>query len=252
MAPILGKSLLERTWRIAGEVKAPNGVKTLVRIATDSLEIAEFARAFGAEVLMTSEKCRNGTERVFEALGQMPEEVGYAINLQGDAVLTPPWILEPVIRKLVDLGVSQECGIVTPSAQLTWGQMEEFLASKSDGRTSGTLVVRSLAGRALYFSKATIPHLRKPPLGVAKNDLSPYRRHIGLYGYTRKVLEAYCRLSPSPLEECEQLEQLRALENGLPIYLVEADYRGRSHWSIDNPEDVRVAEEIIRREGELL
>jgi 3-deoxy-manno-octulosonate cytidylyltransferase (CMP-KDO synthetase) len=77
-------------------------------------------------------------------------------------------------------------------------------------------------------------------------------RHIGLYGYRKAALAQYVQFAPTPLEQTEGLEQLRALENGMSIRVVIVDYRGRTHWSIDAPEDVAVAEKIIGQEGELL
>jgi 3-deoxy-manno-octulosonate cytidylyltransferase (CMP-KDO synthetase) len=100
---------------------------------------------------------------------------------------------------------------------------------------------------ALYFSKNLIPFVRNS----SKDD--PYVfRHIGLYAYRHAALERYVSLEPSPLERAEGLEQLRALENGMPIRVVEVDYRGRTHWSVDTPEDISHVEEIINREGELV
>lgn len=257
MAKLVGKSVLERTWQIAQSVKATSHHSLDIKIATDSTEVAAFAQGFGASVVLTSADCTNGTERVWDALkGSSASKFQGAINLQGDAVLTPPWVVASVIDRLVALDC-QDASLVTPSSWLTWGQMAEFTKGKLDGRSSGTLVVGDLKGHALYFSKGYIPNLRGKSVedyckSPNSTERSPFRRHIGLYGYTIPALERYCKLSPTPLELCEQLEQLRALENGIPIHLVDVDYRGRTHWSIDHPEDLEIAERIIRREGELI
>ena len=110
---------------------------------------------------------------------------------------------------------------------------------------SGTTVVFDRKRDALYFSKAVIPYMRK------EGHAGIYR-HIGLYGYRKASLARYVELAPAPLEQTEGLEQLRALENGMAIRVAIVDYRGRTHWSIDAPQDVAVAERIIEREGELL
>ena len=110
---------------------------------------------------------------------------------------------------------------------------------------SGATVVFDKNLNALYFSKAIIPFIRNA--GAA----SIYR-HIGLYGYRRKGLDKYITLQPTPLEQAEGLEQLRALENGMKIHMVIVDYRGRTHGAIDAPEDVALVESIIAREGELV
>ena len=98
----------------------------------------------------------------------------------------------------------------------------------------------------MYFSKNVIPFRRKPGEGA------PTYQHIGLYGYRRDALERLVALEPTPFELTESLEQLRALENGIPIRVVLTDYRGRSAWSVDAPEDAERVEAIIAREGELV
>ena len=112
--------------------------------------------------------------------------------------------------------------------------------------TVRSAVVFNKAMDAMYFSKAVIPFRRKPGEGA------PTYQHIGLYGYRRDTLEKLVALEPTPFELTESLEQLRALENGIPIRVVLTDYRGRSAWSVDAPEDAVRVEEIIAREGELV
>jgi len=123
--------------------------------------------------------------------------------------------------------------------------LEEFLAQKQAAPASGTTVVFDRSRNALYFSKAVIPYMRK-------EGHAGIHRHIGLYGYRKASLARYVELAPTPLEQAEALEQLRALEHGLSIRVALVDYRGRTHWSIDAPADVAIAERIIEREGELL
>ena len=239
LAAIRGRSLLERTWRIA---KAVRGVDEVV-VAVDDEEIRRHAESFGARAVMTRPDAENGTVRVHDAVRRLKPRPSIAVNLQGDAVLTPPWVIQSVVdwlkRHPKDL-------IATPAVRLDEKRLEEFVASKAGGRVSGTSVVFDRERRALYFSKGIIPFIRD------KAASPPVYRHIGLYGYRWAALEKYVRLKPTPLESAEKLEQLRALENGIPLRVVEVDYRGRTHWSIDNPEDVAVAERIIEREGELV
>jgi 3-deoxy-manno-octulosonate cytidylyltransferase (CMP-KDO synthetase) len=235
---VAGRSMIERVWRIASSV--PQASRVIV--ATENERILDHARSFGAEAIMTSPDCSNGTERVHDAVkrGAVAEDI--VLNLQGDAVLTPPWILEAMIDEMIiDAGPD----IVTPAVRLEAPALAEFIEHKNAAPASGTTVVFDLKRNALYFSKTVIPHIRKP--GHAH-----VHRHIGLYGYRRAALARYVRLSPSPLEQTEGLEQLRALEYGLTIRVTLVDYKGRTHWSIDAPEDVAVAEAIIAREGELL
>jgi 3-deoxy-manno-octulosonate cytidylyltransferase (CMP-KDO synthetase) len=239
MAPVLGVSLIERVWRIC---RAVTGT-ALVCVATDDERIARFVEGFGARAVMTPVACRTGSDRTWAALQALPEHLDAAVNVQGDAVLTPPW----AIQALVDvLRADPDSPIVTPAVRLDAERLAAFEASKVRTPASGTTVVRRADGFALYFSKRVIPYLRASGEGAAA-----VHRHIGIYGYRRAALERFAALPTGALETAEGLEQLRALENGIPIRVVDVDYRGRTHWSIDAPEDVAAAEAIIQAEGEL-
>jgi 3-deoxy-manno-octulosonate cytidylyltransferase (CMP-KDO synthetase) len=135
--------------------------------------------------------------------------------------------------------------IVTPAVALTSRTLEQLRIHKRDAPSSGTTVTFDQQRNALYFSKQIIPYLRNA------EAVSVYR-HIGIYGYTRKGLERFVSLSPTPLEQAEGLEQLRALEHGMKVRVVVVDYRGRTHASVDAPEDVQAVEAIIASEGEVL
>lgn len=261
LALIKGVSLLERTWRIARSASPDR-----VLIATDDDRIEEAATRFGAEVVRTSEHCSNGTERVYEAVERSNigtasnagnvclggpssgshhiEDDDIIINLQGDAVLTPPWILKDIIDAMK---ANPSVRIATPATKLTMPQYNDLVEQKKKGIVGGTLVVFDKNLNALYFSKAPIPFVRSTPSDV---DL-PLYRHVGLYAYRYSALKEYLTLPPSPLEQLEGLEQLRALENGLSIRIVVVDYKGRTHWSVDSPEDVERVEQIIVSQGEL-
>jgi 3-deoxy-manno-octulosonate cytidylyltransferase (CMP-KDO synthetase) len=235
---IAGVPMLERVWRIARSV--PQASRVL--IATDDEQILGFAHGIGAEAVMTSPDCANGTERVHDAAVSAGIAEDIVLNLQGDAPLTPPWVLEAMIAEMIR---DRAPDIVTPAVKLEGAILDEFLAQKQTAPASGTTVVFDLNRNALYFSKAVLPYRRK------EGHASIYR-HIGLYGYRRAALARYAGLAPTPLEQTEGLEQLRALESGMSIRVAIVDYRGRTHWSIDAPEDAAVAEKIIAREGELL
>jgi 3-deoxy-manno-octulosonate cytidylyltransferase (CMP-KDO synthetase) len=113
------------------------------------------------------------------------------------------------------------------------------------GEVGGTSVVFDKAMNALYFSKTIIP-FRREDAGV------PIYKHIGLYAYRFSALERLVALEPGPLERTESLEQLRALENGIPIRIVLTEYHGRTPWSVDSPRDAEIAADIIAREGEIV
>lgn len=239
-AMVRGKQMLHRTWLIAKSVQHVDEIY----IATDDEGIRKQALGFGAKVLMTRVDCQNGTERVFDAIRQLDQKPEIAINLQGDAVLTPPWVIQSVVDAMHKDATIQ---LATPATRLDWTKFDEFLKSKSGGRVSGTLVVFDLHYNALYFSKGTIPFIRDRSIAEP-----PIHRHIGLYAYRHQTLERYVSLKPTPLEGVEKLEQLRALEHGIPIRIIPVDYCGRTHWSVDNPEDIKIVEEIIDREGDLI
>ncbi len=234
---IAGISLLERVWRIAKKVKGA----TRIIIATEDWRIVEHARTFGAEAVLTPEDCANGTERVHAAIDAARLDQEILLNLQGDALLTPPWVLDGMI---VEMAKAPEADIVTPAVKLEGAALDEFVAHKKKSPASGATVVFDNNRDALYFSKGIVPFMRNP-------GFTSVYRHIGLYGYRRAALQKYITLPPSPLEQTEGLEQLRALENGMKIRIAIVDYKGRTHGSVDAPEDIALVEQIIAREGEL-
>lgn len=239
LVKIMGRTLLERVWRIAMASKCAQKVL----IATDSEEIANEADRVGAEAILTSSDCRTGTDRVSQALECSQISAEYIINLQGDAVLTPPWIIDDVAEQMWR---DPTVKLASPMVKLTGESLKSMVEAKRLGSTSGTLVVCDRFRNALYFSKTLIPHVR------SGHELDHARfLHIGLYGYRRSVLKEFCNLAEGELEKLEKLEQLRALENGIPIRMVEVDLRNRSLASVDCPDDALRAEAIIRREGEL-
>lgn len=241
VAPIMGSSLLERVWRIG---KAVEGVSKVV-VATDDTRIIEHVRSFGGEAVMTSESCANGSERVYEATKNLGSTADVIVNLQGDAVLMPPW----VIGALVDaMRKDPSVDIATPAVRLNAEQYKSMSAMKGSGVVSGTTVTFAKNGNALYFSKGIIPFVRRIP----SSGEPPIFQHIGVYAYRAEALKRYIGLSQGMFEEVEQLEQLRALEHGMPIRVVQVSLQGRTMWSVDNPQDVDRVEEIIRAEGELV
>lgn len=242
LAPIRGVSLIQRVWRLA---RAVRGV-ALVLVATDDAEIADHVQSFGGRVVLTEPRCRNGTERVHQAITRLaePERPDVVVNLQGDAVLTPPWTIQALVDAFAH---GPQVEMATLAVRLGWEQFDRVAAAKRQNPSGGTFVVSGVAGDALYFSKNIIPFLKG-----GRPDECPYCKHIGIYGYRWTTLERYVALDETPLERAEQLEQLRALEHGIAIRVIPVDYRGRSSWSVDNPEDIGQVERIIDAEGELV
>ena len=241
LVTVAGRSLLRRVHDVA---RAVAGIED-VWIATDDERIARHAESFGGRALLTPEHCATGTDRVRAALALMPRRPDAVVNLQGDAVLTPPW----VVQALVDaFHADPDLAMVTAAVALDWEQLRAVETLKAASPASGTLVTMDLSGRALYFSKAVIPFLRRRD----ESRPPPVHRHIGIYGYACATLERLAALPQSPLEAAEQLEQLRALENGIAIRVAVVDYRGRTHGSVDSPADIAFVEAVIAREGELV
>jgi 3-deoxy-manno-octulosonate cytidylyltransferase (CMP-KDO synthetase) len=238
LALIAGKSLLYRTWCIAKAVQRVDKVY----IATDDQRIADHAASFGADVKMTPGECENGTERTLAAIKNDPADI--ILNLQGDAPLTPPWIIQALLDAMQ---ADAHIQLATPAAQITLEQYKKMQDLKSKGIVGGTLVTFDKNYNALYFSKSMIPFLRN-----TTTENLPIYKHIGLYCYRRTLLEKYVTLAPTPLETIEGLEQLRILENGIPIKVVPVDYRGRTAWSVDSAEDISMVEKILLEEGELV
>ncbi|MCI4661567.1 MAG: 3-deoxy-manno-octulosonate cytidylyltransferase [Neomegalonema sp.] len=235
----VAKPLIRRSWEAA---MAVSGVDA-VYVATDDARIAAASRAFGAEVVMTAESCRNGTERCFDALDKLVGEPQIVINLQGDAPLTPPWFVEQIISAMQQ---DPSIEVATPILRCDGQALANFQADRRNGQVGGTTVVTTLAGDALYFSKEVIPFGASAPTQAAT---SPVFHHVGLYGYRPSALKAYGGWPECELEQLEGLEQLRFLANGWKVRCIEVEGRGRVFWELNNPIDVERVESALARIG---
>lgn len=233
------KSLIRRSWEAAREVR---GVDRVV-VATDDERIRAHAMGFGAEVVMTSDRHRNGTERCAEALEALGGGWDLVVNLQGDAPLTPPWFVEALVA---GLRAAPGMPVATPVLRTEGAALEGFLRDRREGRVGGTTAVFGAGGRALYFSKEVIPYTGRP---YAAAEPTPVFHHVGVYAYRPEALRAYPGWEPGPLESLEGLEQLRFLENGLPVLCVEVDARGRQFWELNNPLDAPRIEAMMAAMG---
>ncbi|MEM6386126.1 MAG: manno-octulosonate cytidylyltransferase [Pseudomonadota bacterium] len=228
-----GRSLIHRSWDAA---RAVTGVDA-VFVLTDDTRIAEAALAFGADVLMTSEAPRNGTERCAEALALLPNSPELVVNLQGDAPLTPPHYVEALITAMQGDAAVQ---MATPVLRTEPEHVRHLQADRKAGRVGATTAVFQPGGDALYFSKEVLPY--------ADGGATVFH-HVGCYAYRPDALAKYANLPVGPLEQAEGLEQLRFLENGIPVRCVEVDARGRAFWELNNPSDIPLIEDIMKREG---
>ncbi len=201
---IAGKPLLQWVYERA---RAAGGE---VLIATDDERIAGAARGFGAEVAMTDSAHASGTDRIAEvarARGWPDQQI--VVNAQGDEPLLPPQLIRQVAGLLERHAAAAIATLATTI---------ESLAEFQD--PNAVKVVAGSAGRALYFSRAAIPCQRDAIAGAAWRGA---RRHVGLYAYRVGALKALAALPPSPLEQAEKLEQLRALENGFDIRVADCE-----------------------------
>lgn len=230
------KTLIRRSWEAAMSVK---GVDRVV-VATDDDRIADHARSFGAEVVMTSSNARNGTERCAEVVQNLP---GYdiVVNLQGDAPLTPAWFVEDLVAGLV---ADPAADIATPVLRCDGRAVEGFLSDRRAGRVGGTTAVFGAGGRALYFSKEVIPYTGRT---YDPEETTPVFHHVGVYAYRPAALAEYPAWPVGPLETLEGLEQLRFLEQGRMVLCVEVQARGRQFWELNNPSDVAVIEAMLSK-----
>ncbi|MCB1400956.1 MAG: 3-deoxy-manno-octulosonate cytidylyltransferase [Rhodobacteraceae bacterium] len=233
------KTLIRRSWDAAIAVK---GVDRVV-VATDDARIRDEAESFGAEVVMTSEACQNGTERCAEALENLGSKAEIVVNLQGDAPLTPAWFIEDLVQGLRDNPWAE---LATPVLRCEGETLASLREDRHHGRVGGTTAVFGAGNRALYFSKEVIPYTSSSYLA---HEPTPVFHHVGVYAYRPGTLSAYPSWPVGPLERLEGLEQLRFLENGRAVLCVEVEARGRQFWELNNPSDVARIEGMMAEMG---
>jgi 3-deoxy-manno-octulosonate cytidylyltransferase (CMP-KDO synthetase) len=222
---IAGRPMVEWVYRAAAE----SGLMDPVLIATDSEEVAAVCRDRGIPVQMTSPDCASGSDRVREVATQVAADI--YVNIQGDEPTLTPGFFPPLLALFQRTEV-QVATLAVPCAP-------EDIANPN-----AVKVVTATDGRALYFSRATIPFDRDGA------GFAGYRKHLGIYAYRRAALERFAALPPSPLEQNERLEQLRLLENGIDIYVADAP---EDTIGVDTEEDLARAEAVLnsrRRVGQ--
>ena len=226
LAPLAGKPVLQHVFERAGQAR----YVTRLIVATDDERIAEAARDFGAPVRMTRADHLSGTDRVAEVAAT--EDAGVVVNIQGDEPLIDPGAIDAAVLGLLE----------DPAVPM--GTLKKRIEDPRELASHNVVkVVTDRFGNAIYFSRSLIPHQREPRVD------GPVRhyKHIGLYVYRREFLLGYSQLPVGPLEQAERLEQLRALENGHKIRVVETDYES---LGVDTPEDLERVASMLRRAGE--
>jgi 3-deoxy-manno-octulosonate cytidylyltransferase (CMP-KDO synthetase) len=221
LVKLRGKPLVQHVWERANRAKSVGRVI----VATDDMRIAETAFAFGAEVALTSPKHPTGTDRLAEVAKKI-KSAPIILNVQGDEPDIAPSTIDRLARALQE---NPELGMVTAANPIT---------AMADIRNPNVVkVVTDLVGRALYFSRSAIPHDRDGRGGIK------YLRHQGIYGYRRKILLDFVKWKPTPLEQAEKLEQLRALEHGVAIGVIVVK---KGSIGVDVPADVAKAVRALR------
>jgi len=218
LAEIAGKTLIARVYERA---MAASALSTVV-VATDDERIREHCERGDMKVTMTSAEHQSGTDRLGEVAQSHPAAA--YVNIQGDEPLIPPEALNALVERAR--------AVSAPMATLV-----SPLAADDEALHNPNVVKAAVAagGYALYFSRAPIPYPRHP-------EHARHYRHIGVYYYTAETLRTFITLPPSTLERAESLEQLRALEHGIPILAVEHPY---TPIAVDVPEDIARVEAAL-------
>jgi len=220
---ILGKPMIQWVWENAKRAKTLSEVM----VATPDEEIAEVVRAFGGIAVMTSPKHRSGSERLAEVAQTLTANI--IINIQGDEPLMPPENIDAVARPLIEDPALPMSSLMCPATE-----------EEADKPTVVKVVVDRM-GNALYFSRAHIPYPRDPSASTV------VYKHLGIYAYRREFLLHYAAMQPTPLEQMEMLEQLRVLENGYRIRMVQVQ---QTSIGVDTEEDLhRVRGILAQRRG---
>lgn len=242
LVKIAGESMLSRVVCVARE--AAEGLNVTLAVATEDNRIEAHCKEIGVPCVMTSDSCKTGSDRVLEAAQTMGGDFEFVVGLQGDAPFTP--VDAP--RKIIEAyGKNKSLEVVTPIVKLRWNELDALRESKKTTPFSGTICVVDETGKALWFSKTILPAIRNEDDLRKKGEYSPVYQHIGLYGYRFDVLKKFVTLPESRYEKLEGLEQLRLLENGIPIQTIVLDVNaGLAQAGIDSPEDVKRAEALLQ------
>jgi 3-deoxy-manno-octulosonate cytidylyltransferase (CMP-KDO synthetase) len=219
---LAGRPMVEWVWRAAMDCRLMDPVL----VATDSEEVAAACRTRRIPVVMTSPACASGSDRVFEVARSVKADI--YVNIQGDE----PTLTGDFFPPLLALFDRPEVQVATLAVHCPEVDIANPNAVK---------VVTALDGRALYFSRSTIPCDRD------RTGFATYRKHLGIYAYRKPALERFASLPPGRLEQLERLEQLRLLENGIDIYVAEAP---TDTIGVDTEEDLARAEALLKSRGQ--
>ncbi|MBQ9771983.1 MAG: 3-deoxy-manno-octulosonate cytidylyltransferase [Lentisphaeria bacterium] len=219
LANLGGKPIVQWVWERTKASKADE-----VIVASDSEEVIRAVQAFGGNAQMTSPNHPSGSDRIWEVASKLDCDI--IINVQGDEPFMEPSVIDSLIDVMQESPAPDMATVVVPSTR-------EQIANNPNSPK----VVVSADNTALYFSRSPIPFLRE-----GGTDM-PLYKHWGIYAYSRAALSKFVSLPESPLEKCEKLEQLRALENGMKIKVIKTNFQS---IGIDTPEDLVQAEQYLK------
>jgi 3-deoxy-manno-octulosonate cytidylyltransferase (CMP-KDO synthetase) len=224
LADLSGKPLIQHVWEGARQSQR----LSVVFVATDDERIAEAVRSFGGEPVMTRKEHPSGTDRVAEAVAHM--DVDVVINIQGDEPLIEGRMIDQLVSAF---DADSALNMATLAVRVRLNQ------DRNDPQTAKIVVDRE--GYALYFSRWPVPFRRA---GLSLAAWAGHLQHIGIYGFRKDFLLRFTSLPATALEQAEGLEQLRALEHGYRIKVIETDYRP---FSVDTPDDLERVRSLFRR-----
>lgn len=240
-----GRTMLDRVANVAARAAAAVPDTRFV-VATDDARIVEHVQALGHEAVMTGVEIASGTDRALAVVEKLGIEPDVILNLQGDAPFTP---VDCVVT-LLKAAAGTEAGVVTPVRRLSWQQLDALREHKKIEAFSGTACIRAPDGTALWFSKTVLPAIRKEAKLRAEGEISPVLQHIGIYAYRLGALRKFAAAPPSFYEELEGLEQLRFLELGIPVVVVDVELPLLANSGIDTPADLELAERMLTLHGD--
>ena len=221
LSMIVGKPMIQHVYERACQAQLPSEVI----VATDNEQVEQTVKAFGGKAVMTSPDHPSGTDRLAEVALMYPD-VDIIVNVQGDEPMIPPEIID----RLAEAFEGDD--------DLSMATMKVLMNEDEYNDPSAVKVVTDQHGYALYFSRSLMPYPRNKPA-----DYKVYK-HVGIYAYRRSFLLKYAALAPTPLERAESLEQLRVLENGYKIKVLESDFKG---IGVDTPEDLAAVTELMAK-----
>ncbi|MBQ1182532.1 MAG: 3-deoxy-manno-octulosonate cytidylyltransferase [Phascolarctobacterium sp.] len=221
LSMIAGKPMIQHVYERACQAQLPNEVV----VATDNELVEKAVLDFGGKAVMTSPDHPSGTDRLAEVALMYPD-VDVIVNVQGDEPMIPPEVIDRLAEAF------------NGDADLNMATMKVVMDEEDYENPAAVKVVTDQQGYALYFSRSLMPYPRNKPEGFK------VFKHVGIYAYRRNFLLKYAALAPTPLEKAESLEQLRALENGYKIKVLESDFQG---IGVDTPEDLATVNALFEK-----